>query len=89
MKYLSDWTADDTNVTNDQTVKFTSADRVGHLFVMIGNATQAQIVVANMNNESEKANAIRESLSSNENLLELDTSRYFLSGHPAIRLVET
>jgi len=89
IKYPSDWTVDDANVTNDQTVKFTSADRVGHLFVMIGNATQAQIVVANMNNESEKANAIRESLSSNENLLELDTNRYFLSGHPAIRLVET
>jgi PsbP-like protein len=89
MKYPSDWTVDDTNVTNDQTVKFTSADRAGHLLVMIGNATQTQIVVTNMNNESEKANAIRESLSSNENLLELDTSRYFLSGHPAVRLVET
>jgi hypothetical protein len=28
-------------------------------------------------------------LNSNDNLLELDTSRYFLSGHAAIRLVET
>ena len=47
------------------------------------------MTVVTMNNESAKANAIRASLSSNENLLELDTSRYFLSGHPAIRLVET
>jgi hypothetical protein len=43
------------------------------------------IVVPN----SAKANAIRETLRSDENILELDVSRYFLSGHPAIRIIET
>lgn len=38
---------------------------------------------------SAKANAIRETLRSDENILELDVSRYFLSGHPAIRIIET
>ena len=89
MKYPSDWTVNNTRVTNDHTVRFTSADRVGHLFVTIRNATPAEMIIATMNDDSEKANAVRESLNSNANLLELDTSRYFLSGHAAIRLVET
>jgi hypothetical protein len=86
MKYPSDWTVNNTRVTNNHTVRFTSADRVRHLFVTIRNATPAEMIIATMNDDSEKANAVRESLNSNANLLELDTSRYFLSGHAAIRL---
>lgn len=36
----------------------------------------------------EKVNAIGSQLLPGENVLELDVSRYFLSGHPAIRLIE-
>jgi PsbP-like protein len=88
MKYPSSWTIKDTNVTNDHTVRFTSPDRVGRLSVTIENATAAQMIIGTMNEESEKSNAIRETLNPNLNLLELDTSRYFLSGQHAIRLVE-
>jgi hypothetical protein len=42
----------------------------------------------NTPDESAKANGVKRLLSPKENLLELDVSRYFLSGHPAIRLVE-
>jgi hypothetical protein len=87
IKYLSDWTVNDSNIVNGHKVAFTSADRVGIVFVQIENATQREIEVYNMN-DSAKTNAIRTHLTPGERLLELDVTRYLLSGHPAIRVVE-
>jgi hypothetical protein len=66
---------------------FTSADRVGIVYVQIENATQHEIAVYNMNN-SAKTNIIRTHLTPGERLIELDVSHYVLSGHPAIRIIE-
>ena len=67
---------------------FTSADKVGIVFVQIQNATQGEIAVYNMN-DSAKTNTIRTHLIAGETLLELDVNHYVLSGHPAIRIIET
>jgi hypothetical protein len=90
IKYPSDWTANDStnNIVNGHKVaSFTSADRVGIVFVQIKNATQHEIAVYNMN-DSAKVNTIRTHLTPGERLIELDVTRYLLSGHPAIRIIE-
>jgi hypothetical protein len=69
-------------------VKFTSADGIGNVLVEVRNATDEQMAIATTNDESAKGNGVRRLLSPNESLLELDVTRYFLSGHPAIKLVE-
>jgi hypothetical protein len=88
IKYPSGWTVDTTKIVSDHRVKFTSADGIGNVLVEVRNATDEQMAIATTNDESAKANGVRRLLSPNENLLELDVTRYFLSGHPAIRLVE-
>ena len=89
IKYPSDWTVNGSNIVNGHKVtSFTSADRVGVVFVQIQNATQLEIEVYNMNN-SEKTNTIRTHLTPGERLIELDVTRCLLSGHPAIRIIET
>jgi hypothetical protein len=88
IKYPSNWTVDDNAVVNDSVVAFIPPDRVGIVSVGIGNATAHQIELNNMNDDSAKINAIKSHLFGGEKLLELDVSRYLLSGHPAIRLVE-
>jgi hypothetical protein len=57
------------------------------IYVEIEDAAEAQTAADTMN-DSAKANAIRMHLSPGVKLLELDLTRYFLSGHPAIRLIE-
>ena len=89
IKYPSNWTVNISNILNDHKVaSFTSADKVGIVFVQIENATQGEIAVYNMNN-SAKTNTIRTHLTPGERLIELDVSHYVLSGHPAIRIIET
>jgi hypothetical protein len=88
IKYPSDWTVNTTKIVSDHRVKFTSADGIGNVLVEVKNATDEQMAIANTNDESAKASGVRRLLSPNENLLELDVTRYFFSGHPAIRLVE-
>jgi hypothetical protein len=88
IKYPSNWTANDRTIVNGHKVaSFTSADRVGIVFVQIKNATQGEIAVYNMN-DSAKVNTIRTHLTPGERLIELDVTRYLLSGHPAIRIIE-
>jgi hypothetical protein len=62
-------------------------DRRGIVYVEIANETFDQTTIDAMN-DSAKANAIRTNLSPNAKILELDVSRYYLSGHPAIRFIE-
>jgi hypothetical protein len=88
IKHPSSWTANDSNIVNGHKVTFTSAAKVGIVFVQIENATEREIEVYNMNN-SAKTNTIRAHLTPGETLLELDVSHYVLSGHPAIRIIET
>jgi PsbP-like protein len=90
IKYPSDWTVNDSNnmVNGHKVASFTSADRVGIVFVQAENATQGEIAVCNMN-DSAKTNTIRTHLTPGERLIELDVTRYLLSGHPAIRIIET
>jgi hypothetical protein len=88
MKYPSDWTVNESSIVTDHRVRFASTDGIGNVVVEVRNATEEQMTIVNTNDESAKANGVKRLLSPNENLLELDVSRYFLSGHPAIRLVE-
>jgi hypothetical protein len=91
IKYPSDWIVNDTKIASDNTVKFNSADGIGHFLVSIGNATQELMTIDTMNNDTAKANALRTFITRTvpgANILELDVSRYFLSGHPATRLVD-
>ena len=88
IKYPPDWTVNNTNTVNGHKVTFTSAYKVGIVFVQIQNATQREIAVYNMN-DSAKTNTIRTHLTLGERLIELDVTRYLLSGHPAIRIIET
>src|SRR5918911_704193 len=91
IKYPSDWTVNDRNnntVNGHKVVSFTSPDSVGVVFVQIQNATQYEIAVYNMN-DSAKTNTIRTHLTPGEDIIELDVTHYVLSGHPAIRIIET
>jgi hypothetical protein len=89
IKYPPDWTVNDSSIVNGHKVtSFTSPDRLGIVFVQIQNATQGEIAVYNMN-DSAKTNTIRLHLTPGERLIELDVTRYLLSGHPAIRIIET
>jgi hypothetical protein len=89
IKYPFNWTVNASNIINGQKVtSFTSPDRVGVVFVQIQKATQDEIAIYNMN-DSTKTNTIRTHLTPGEILLELDVTHYVLSGHPAIRIIET
>ena len=91
IKDPSDWTVNDRNnntVNGHKVISFTSPDRVGIIFVQIQNATQYEIAVYNMN-DSAKTNTIRTHLTPGERLIELNVTHYLLSGHPAIRIIET
>jgi hypothetical protein len=88
IKYPSGWTVDKSAMVNDSVVAFISPDRVGTVSVGIGNATTRQIELSNLNDDSAMINAIKSNLYGGEKLLELDVSRYIISDHPAIRLVE-
>ena len=89
IKYPLDWTVNGSNIINGYKVtSFTSVDRVAIVFVQIQNATQSEIAVYNMN-DSAKTNTIRTHLTPGEDIIELDVTHYVLSGHPAIRIIET
>ena len=91
IKHPFDWTVDDRNnntVNGHKVVSFTSPDRIGIVFVQIQNATLYEIAVYNMN-DSAKTNTIRTHLTPGEDIIELDVTHYVLSGHPAIRIIET
>ena len=89
IKYPLNWTINNSNIVNGhRVVSFTSPDKVGLIFVQIENATQSEIAVYNTNN-SAKTNTIRTYLTPGEKLIELDVNHYVLSGHPAIRIIET
>jgi hypothetical protein len=88
IKYPPYWAVNNSNVANGHKVIFTSADRVGIVFVQIYSATQHEIAIYNMN-DSAKTNTIRTHLTPGESLVELDVTHYLLSGHRAIRIVET
>jgi hypothetical protein len=68
IKYPSHWTVNNSNIVNGHKVIFTSADRVGVVFVQIHNATQREIAIYNMN-DSAKTNAIRTHLNCSYNSL--------------------
>ena len=83
------WTLNDRDIVNGHKVtSFTSPGVAGIVFVQIQNATRGEIAVYNMN-EAAKTNTIRTHLTPGENLIELDVIHYLLSGHPAIRIIET
>jgi hypothetical protein len=89
INYPSDWTiVEDTKVVSDNSVRFDSADRVAHVLVNIQPATPEQISICTLNNESEKGNVFRSMLLPGEKVLELDFTRYFLSGLLAVRVIE-
>src|SRR5919202_5900132 len=89
IKYPSNWTVNASNIINGHKVtSFTSPDTLGFVFVQVQNATQYEIAVYNMN-DSAKINTIRTHLTPGEEIIELDVSHYVLSGHPAIRIIET
>jgi hypothetical protein len=91
IKHPSNWTVNDRNnniVNGHRVVSFTSQDRVGIVFVQVQNATQYEIAVYNMN-DTAKSNTIRTHLTPGEKLIELDVNHYVLSGHSAIRIIET
>ena len=89
IRYPWNWTVNAGNTINGHKVtSFTSPDRVGVVFVQIENATRGEIAVYNMN-DTAKTNTIRTHLTPSENLIELDVIHYLLSGHPAIRILET
>jgi hypothetical protein len=89
IRYPWNWTVNASNTINDHKVtSFASPDRVGVVFVQIENATQGEIAVYNMN-DAAKTNTIRTHLTPSENLIELDVIHYLLSGHRAIRIIET
>ena len=91
IKHPTDWAVNDRNnntVNGHKVVSFTSPDRIGIVFVQIQNATQYEIAVYNMN-DSAKTNTIRTHLTPGEEIIELDVTHYLLSGHPAIRIIET
>lgn len=67
IKYPSHWTVNNSNIVNGHKVIFTSADRVGVVFVQIHNATQREITIYNMN-DSAKTNAIRTHLTPGKGL---------------------
>jgi hypothetical protein len=75
-------------INGHKVTSFASPDRVGVVFVQIENATQGEIAVYNMN-DAAKTNTIRTHLTPSENLIELDVIHYLLSGHRAIRIIET
>jgi PsbP-like protein len=87
IKYPSDWSVNDSKIVSEHSVGFFSPDRRGIVYVEIANETFDQTTIDAMN-DSAKANAIRTNLSPNAKILELDVSRYYLSGHPAIRFIE-
>jgi len=89
IRYPWNWTVNASNTINGHKVtSFTSPDSVGVVFVQIENATRGEIAVYNMN-DTAKTNTIRTHLTPSENLIELDVIHYLLSGHPAIRILET
>ena len=89
IRYPWNWTVNASNTINGHKVtSFASPDRVGVVFVQIENATQGEIAVYNMN-DAAKTNTIRTHLTPSENLIELDVIHYLLSGHRAIRIIET
>ena len=77
-----------TKVVSDNLVQFDSADRLAHVLVNTQPATPEQISISTLNNESEKANVFGSMLLPGEKVLELDFTRYFLSGIPAVRVIE-
>jgi hypothetical protein len=78
-----------TKVVSDNLVQFDSADRLAHVLVNIQPATPEQISISTtLNKESEKANVFGLMLLPGEKVLELDFTRYFLSGIPAVRVIE-
>jgi hypothetical protein len=89
IKHPWNWTVNASNTINGHKVtSFTSPDKVGNVFIQIENATWGEIAVYNMN-ETAKTNTIRTHLTPGENLIELDVTHYVLSGHHAIRIIET
>ena len=89
IRYPWNWTVNASNTINGHKVtSFTSPDRIGVVFVQIENATRGEIAVYNMN-DAAKTHTIRTHLTPSENLIELDAIHYLLSGHPAIRIIET
>jgi PsbP-like protein len=73
MKYPSDWTVDDKNLTLG--IKFTSPDGPGVGAVLVGITLE------------DLANSLPSNQSHRLKLIEMDKSGYFLSGHPALRII--
>jgi hypothetical protein len=86
LKYPSNWTVNDTRIQCCHEVVFWSPDGVAAIKVNVEKFTLQEAGVTNLN---ERANQLstREK-DSGAQLIEIDSNRYFLSGHPAIRIIE-
>jgi hypothetical protein len=78
MKYPSDWTVDDKNLTLG--IKFTSPDGPGVGAVLV-EAHEVGITLEDL------ANSLPSNQSHGLKTIEMDKSGYFLSGHPALRSI--
>ena len=86
IKYPSDWIVDYKSGTADnKMVRFTSADRVGTVGVVIQDIASEE---TGTSTTDDLANRITSRLPAGEKLLEVDKSGYFLSGHPAVRIMD-
>ena len=79
MKYPPDWTVNDTSTS---VVRFTSPDHFTNVLVHIGNQTSQT-----GRSLEEAAKLATAHPPTGFNLLELNANNYFLSGHPALRIV--
>jgi hypothetical protein len=82
IKYPADWTIDDKNVSN-YGVKFTSPDTQGGVLV---NVTTLRPNETSLSGEEYAKHIISHSPPGFK-ALEFDTNTYFLSGHPAARVI--
>jgi hypothetical protein len=85
MKYPSNWTVNETEIQCCHSVVFWSPDGVAAIKVNVEKFTLQGYGVSNLN---ERANQLISGEKKGAQLIEIDSNRYFLSGHPAIRVIE-
>jgi len=86
MKHPSDWSVNETRIQCCHEVVFWSPDGVAALKVQVEKFTLQGYGVSNLD---ERASQLKErETEGGQAKLEIDSTRYFLSGHPAIRMIE-
>lgn len=88
IKYPSDWTADESHI-GDGTIAFRSPDRSGFVVAGVSNLKPNETGIMspqNLTNLSRQI-IIPHLQVPGQRLIEVNTNGYFLSGHPAIRVI--